>query len=96
MILMCYFIDTNVSIGYTVPHDEWHESSVKFIENASKHIYWSNLVQKEYKEVINSIVDDTEIFLDEIERILKINEKDFPNYFEFENYILKKKQKIVS
>lgn len=46
----------NVSIGYTVPHDEWHESSVKFIENASKHIYWSNLVQKEYKEVINSIV----------------------------------------
>ncbi|WP_407391463.1 hypothetical protein [Methanobrevibacter sp.] len=56
---MNYFIDTNVSIGYTVAHDKWHESSVKFInDNRDDSIFWSNLVKNEYDEKLNDILDN--------------------------------------
>lgn len=87
---MQYFVDTNVPIGYTVPHDKWHAQSINFLNKTSAPIFWSNLVQKEYFDTLNSIVDNMEIFLDEIEKILKENEKDFNNYFRFERFILQK------
>ena len=87
---MNYFLDTNVPTGYTVPHDKWHESSVNFIENTSCPLYWSNLVKEEYNELLESIVDDVEIFLDESKKVLKENQKDFHNYERFERFILRK------
>ena len=86
---MHYFVDTNIPIGYTIPYDKWHDQSVNFIENISEIIYWSNLVKKEYETVLNSIIDDSEIFLDYICKTLKENEKDFLNFFEFEEYLKK-------
>lgn len=77
---MNFFIDTNVPIGYTVPHDKWHENSVNFIENADEPIFWSTFVKKEYSDTLENIVDNIEIFLNSINKILKNNEKDFSNY----------------
>ena len=87
---MSYFVDTNVPTGYAIPHDKWHGSSVDFIENASEPIYWSTVVKNEYQNILDSIVDDIEIFLDEIKKLLKANEKDFPNYYRFEQFIKQK------
>lgn len=56
---MNFFTDTNIPIGYTVIHDKWHKPSKKFINNHSNEsIFWSNLVQKEYQETLNDIIDD--------------------------------------
>lgn len=85
---MPYFIDTNVPVGYAVPYDKWHESSKKFLNDAAEEVYWSTLVRMEYSKTLDSIIDDVEVFLDEIEKILKCNERDFSNCFEFENFIL--------
>ena len=30
---MSFFVDTNVTLGYTIIHDKYHESSKNFIEN---------------------------------------------------------------
>lgn len=87
---MYFFTDTNIPVGYSVPHDKWHDSSVNFIKNTPEQIFWSNLVQKESKDKINSIVDDIEIYLIEIKKILKENEDDFDNYYKFEKFIKEK------
>ena len=102
---MSFFVDTNIPLGYTVIHDKFHDSSKNFIEN-NENIFWSNLVKKEYTEKLDDIIDDIEIFLKLVENILKENHDDFPNYYTFENYIIKrtkrcnldknKKQKILS
>lgn len=87
---MNYFVDTNITIGYTIPFDKWHQQSVNFFKETTKPIYWSNLVKKEYKKTVNGIIDDIEIFLIEVKKILKNNDKDFSNYFIFENFIKKR------
>ena len=87
---MNYFVDTNMPIGYAIPYDKWHEQSVDFFNNTNDPIYWSNLVKLEYTETINGIIDDIEIFLTETKMILKDNDRDFSNYFCFENFILKR------
>lgn len=101
---MSFFVDTNIPLGYTIIHDKYHDSSNNFITN-NRNIFWSNLVQKEYTEKLDEIIDDIDIFLKLTEKILKKNNKDFSSYYIFENYILKrtkrcnldknKKQKIL-
>lgn len=49
---MSFFIDTNLAVGFSVVHDNWHEKSKKFVEN-NEDIYWSNLVKKEYEYKLN-------------------------------------------
>lgn len=87
---MSFFIDTNIAIGFTVIHDKWHEQSKKFINNCSDSIYWSNLVKDEYTRKLTDIEEPTEFFLKRVKLILKNNQKDFINYYEFEKYILNK------
>ena len=101
---MSFFVDTNIPLGYTIIHDKYHDSSNNFITN-NRNIFWSNLVQKEYTEKLDEIIDDIDIFLKLTEKILKRNTKDFSSYYIFENYIIKrtkrcnldknKKQKIL-
>lgn len=83
---MNFFIDTNLPIGYTVPYDKWHQASINFIDNTFNPIFWSNLVEKEYDDKIDSIIDNLEVFSNKVLKILKDNERDFSSYFEFENY----------
>lgn len=85
---MNFFIDTNLPIGYTVPYDKWHQASINFIDNTFNPIFWSNLVEKEYDDKIDSIIDNLEVFSNKVLKILKDNERDFSSYFEFENYFL--------
>ena len=102
---MNYFIDTNVALGYTIIHDKWHPQSEKFITETSEDIFWSNLVKKEYSSKLNNIENSIDFFLKRTKLILKNNEKDFVNYYDFEKFILKrtkicdldkfKKQKIL-
>ncbi|MBQ7928549.1 MAG: hypothetical protein IJ287_07425 [Methanobrevibacter sp.] len=88
---MNFFVDTNIPLGYTVIHDKWHEKSKTFIENhANDSIFWSTLVKKEYRKKLNDIIDEVRIFLEYCKSILKTNQRDFINYFEFENFIIKK------
>lgn len=102
---MSIFIDTNISVAHTIIHDKWHDPAKKIIDNTQDSIFWSTLVKKEYRDTVDNIIDDTEIFLKQTREILENNEKDFINYTKFENYILKrtkdceldryKKQKIL-
>lgn len=93
---MNYFIDTNIPIGYSIIHDQWHDVSKDFINNHQKDsIFWSNLVKREYTEKLNKIINNVSIFLNHCKTILKDNQKDFVNYFDFENFLIKKKQKNV-
>lgn len=102
---MHYFIDTNVALGYTIIHDKWHPQSDKFITETSEDIFWSNLVKKEYSSKLNNIENSIDFFLQRTKLILKNNQKDFVNYYDFEKLILKetkicdldksKKQKIL-
>ena len=88
---MNYFIDTNISLGYTIIHDKWHDVSKTFINNHEKDsIFWSNLVKNEYAKKFNKIIDDMNIFIIHCKIILKDNQKDFINYYEFENSLIKK------
>lgn len=101
---MHYFIDTNVALDYTIIHDKWHPQSDKFITETSEDIFWSNLV-KEYSSKLNNIENSIDFFLQRTKLILKNNQKDFVNYYDFEKLILKetkicnldkfKKQKIL-
>lgn len=86
---MSYFADTNLAFGYTVIHDKWHENSKEFIEDNNL-IFWSTLVQKEYTEKLDDVLDDIEYFLESIELILEDNEVDFVSFQNFERFILKK------
>ncbi len=102
---MPFFVDTNLALGYTIIHDEWHDKADAFINKTNEAIFWSNLVKKEYDDKMNEILDDIDVFLKLTETILRNNEKDFLNFYDFENYILKrtkrckltkkKKQKIL-
>ena len=102
---MHYFIDTNVALGYTIIHDKWHPQSDKFITETSEDIFWSNVVKKEYSSKLNNIENSIDFFLKRTKLILKNNQKDFINYYDFERFILKgtkicdldkfKKQKIL-
>ncbi|WP_407411671.1 hypothetical protein [Methanobrevibacter sp.] len=103
---MNFFVDTNIPIGYTVIHDRLHEKSKTFIDNhETDSIFWSTLVKKEYHETLNDLIDEVKIFLEYCKSILKANQNDFINYYEFENFILnktkectldyRKKQKIL-
>ena len=88
---MNFFTDTNIPIGYTVIHDKWHIPAKKFINNHSNDsIFWSNLVHEEYNKTLNEIIDDVNVFLYYCKSSLETNQKDFINYFDFENYLLKK------
>jgi hypothetical protein len=103
---MKFFTDTNIPLGYTVIHDKWHDQSIKFITDHQKDsIFWSNMVKHEYNENLNQIIDNSDDFLNYCKSSLKTNQKDFINYFEFENFLIKrtkscrldkiKKQKIL-
>lgn len=88
---MSFFTDTNVPVGYSMIHDKWHENSKKFYkENEKEDIFWSTLVKKEYCNTLKDITKLTESFLKKSNYLLKNNTKDFVNYKEFENYILKR------
>ncbi|MBE6496898.1 MAG: hypothetical protein E7Z81_01235 [Methanobrevibacter sp.] len=103
---MPFFIDTNIALGYSIIHDRIHESSKRLIHESKEDIFWSNLVQEEYTEKFDEILDEIEIFLKSAEKILETNEKDFINYYSFEKYVLNrtkncnldtiKKQKILN
>lgn len=86
---MSFFVDTNLAVGYTVIHDKWHEKSKNFIEK-EENIHWSNLVQSEYEKKLNDIENESEFFLKRVKLTLKNTSKEFINYDDFENYILKK------
>ncbi len=87
---MNFFTDTNIPIGYTVIHDRLHKPSKTFINNHSTDsIFWSNLVQQEYKKTLNDIIDDMNVFLSYCKSSLETNQHDFINYFDFENFLLK-------
>ena len=102
---MSFFADTNIALGYTIIHDKWHENAKKLIDEKSDTIFWSNLVEKEYNVKLDNIFDDIDIFLKSTEKILRNNQKNFLNYYDFEEHILKrtkrcrldinKKQKIL-
>ncbi|MEE0934278.1 MAG: hypothetical protein U0L42_01260 [Methanobrevibacter sp.] len=88
---MNFFVDTNIPIGYTIIHDRLHEKSKTFIDNhETDSIFWSTLVKKEYHETLNDLIDEVKIFLEYCKSILKANQNDFINYYEFENFILNK------
>lgn len=61
--------------------------------NTNHDIFWSNLVQKEYSEKLDEILDDINIFLKTTLILLKNNEKDFSSYHIFEEQILKKTER---
>ena len=102
---MPFFIDTNIALGYSIIHDRIHNLSNKLMHESKEDIFWSNLVQKEYTEKFDDILDEIEMFLKSAEKILENNEKDFINYYSFEKYVLNrtkgcdldtiKKQKIL-
>ena len=85
-----YFTDSNIPLTYTIIHDRWHEPSKEFIENNENSLFWSNLVQDEYCRKLENIIDDIGLFLETSEDILISNQQDFINYWEFENFILKR------
>lgn len=88
---MNFFVDTNIPVGYTIIHDKWHDVSKNFINNNQhESIYWSNLVKKEYNIKVNKIIDKVNTFLIHCKTILKDNQKDFVNYFDFENFLIEK------
>lgn len=58
------------------------------MHESKEDIFWSNLVQKEYTEKFDDILDEIEMFLKSAEKILENNEKDFINYYSFEKYVL--------
>ena len=82
---MSFFIDTNIALGYSIIHDKIHETANKLIDEFNEDIYWSNLVQDEYTKKFDDILDEIEMFLKTAEKILENNEKDFINYYSFEN-----------
>ena len=86
---MAFFTDTNIALGYTIIHDKMHENAKKLIDEETEKIFWSNLVEKEYNEKLDDIFDDIDIFLKLTENILRNNQKNFLNYFDFEEHILK-------
>lgn len=86
---MGFFTDTNIPIGYTIIHDKWHESSKQFYSQCNGDIYWSNFVQKEYNTKLKNITQCISLFLEKSNHLLKNNTRDFVNYKEFENFILK-------
>lgn len=103
---MPFFVDTNIALGYTCIHDKWHKNANKLIaENYDDKIFWSNLVKDEYNRKLNNILDDIDVFLKSSEEILRNNENDFLNYYDFEKHIFErtkrcrldknKKQKIL-
>lgn len=89
---MPFFIDTNVAFGYTVIHDKWHEKANSFITNNANSLFWSNLVQQEYSNKFDDVLDDINHYLDSIESILENNQQDFSSYHDFEKFIIKKTQ----
>ena len=91
---MPYFIDTNIAIGYTVVHDTWHDSSKRVIDNED-YVFWSNLVKNEYDDKLNDIKESVDFFLKRAKLTLKNNEKDFINFYEFENFIIKKTKMCI-
>jgi predicted nucleic acid-binding protein len=90
---MTFFVDTNIPLGYTIIHDKFHDHSKNFIED-NEDIFWSNLVKKEYTEKLDALIDDIEIFLKIAENELKENIKDFPSYYTFEKYVLKRTKRF--
>ena len=94
MILMSFFIDTNMAIGYSVVNDKWHNNAVKFFSETEEDIFWSNLVKKEYTEKLGEIIYLIETFLKRVALILKNNKNGFTNYNEFENLIISKTKDI--
>ena len=88
---MNYFIDTNIPLGYAIIHDKWHNVSKTFLDNHQKDsIFWSNLVKNEYTEKFNEILDDINTFIANCKTLLKENQKDFINYFDFEDFLIRK------
>ena len=88
---MNYFIDTNIQLGYAIIHDKWHNVSKTFLDNHQKDsIFWSNLVKNEYTEKFNEILDDINTFIANCKTLLKENQKDFINYFDFEDFLIRK------
>ena len=92
---MPFFIDTNIALGYTVIHDQWHETANNFINNTHDNIFWSNLVQEEYTNKLDDLLDEMDLFLKTTEKILKNNDKDFVSYYDFERYVLKRTRKCI-
>ena len=86
---MAFFTDTNIALGYTIIHDRWHENAKKLIDEQTDEIFWSNLVEMEYNRKLDDILDDIDIFLKLTENILINNQKNFLNYFDYEEHILK-------
>lgn len=88
---MNYFIDTNIPLGYAISHDKWHNVSKTFLDNHQKDsIFWSNLVKNEYTKKFNEILDDINTFIANCKTLLKENQKDFINYFDFEDFLIRK------
>jgi hypothetical protein len=68
---MNYFADTNIFVGFSVIHDEWHEQCKKFITADENQIFWSNLVKKEYEDKLQDIINSVEFFIKNLlERII--------------------------
>ena len=94
---MNYFIDTNIPLGYAISHDKWHNVSKTFLDNHQKDsIFWSNLVKNEYTKKFNEILDDINTFIANCKTLLKENQKDFINYFDFEDFLIKKTKAIIT
>ncbi len=91
MILMNFFIDTNIGIGFTVIHDKWHAPANNFLNNYHQEpIFWSTLTQMECCMKLDEIIDDVDFFLKYTENILKDTQNDFINYASFEKYVISK------
>lgn len=94
MIICPFFPDSNVPIGFTIIHDKWHISSQKFINEHKNSLLWSNLVEDEYNNKFEDIVDESDQFLKKTSDLLQSNQKDFINYSEFEKFIIIKTKSL--
>ena len=92
---MNYFADTNIFVGFSVIHDEWHEQCKKVITADENQIFWSNLVKKEYEDKLQDIINSVEFFIKKVKYLLKNNQRTFRNYNDFERFILSNTRQIT-
>ena len=79
---MVFFTDTNIPIGYTIIYDKFHDQSKIFInKHENDSIFWSNLVEEEYRQTLNDIIDEVNIFMNYSKSALKKKSKRFHQLF---------------
>ena len=87
---MEYFIDTNMSIGYSFSCDKWHKLTFDFISDHKNNINWSDNVETEFNTKFREIFEEINRFINALPKLIKEDSEDFLNVYSFEKYVLGK------